>query len=206
MQAKTRSSKQTLTFTEEARRAQIVAAAIETVAEVGYAKASFARIAKKAGLSSTGMISYHFTGKDELLRAVVADVLRTASEFMQPKVLSANGFPAMLRARIESNVDLLAQRPADLRALVEIVANARTPEGQQVADVSAIASGVDLVEELLRAGQRAGDFGTFDARVMAIAITGAIDALVTRCSAGEELDLARCGAELADLFERATRA
>jgi AcrR family transcriptional regulator len=32
------------------------------IAEDGFAKASFSRIAKHAGLSSTGMISYHFAG------------------------------------------------------------------------------------------------------------------------------------------------
>jgi AcrR family transcriptional regulator len=201
MQARDGSVKQARTFTEEARRAQIVAAAIETVAEVGYAKASFARIAKKAGLSSTGMISYHFAGKDDLLRAVVADVLGRAGEFMQPQVLAADGYPAMLRARIESNVEFLARRPADLRALVEIVANAKTPD----TDVTAITSSAALIEELLIRGQRAGDFGEFDAAVMAIAITGAIDAIVSRYTAGERLDLDRCGPELADLFERATR-
>jgi AcrR family transcriptional regulator len=63
---------QARTFTESARRAQIVTAAIEVIAEVGYAKASFSRIAKQAALSSTGMISYHFAGKDDLLTACVA--------------------------------------------------------------------------------------------------------------------------------------
>lgn len=63
---------QARTFTESARRAQIVTAAIEVIAEVGYAKASFSRIAKQAALSSTGMISYHFAGKDDL----VAEYLR----------------------------------------------------------------------------------------------------------------------------------
>jgi AcrR family transcriptional regulator len=205
MQAKSSSTEQTRTFTEEARRAQIVAAAIETVAEVGYAKASFARIAKRAGLSSTGMISYHFAGKDDLLRAVVDEVVRTASDYMQPKVRSAGGYPEMLRARIESNVELLAQRPAHLRALVEILANAKTPDGEPVADSKVVSTGVDLIEELFRQGQRAGDFGAFDPRVMAIAVTGSIDAVVTRYTAGEDLDLARCGRELADIFSRATK-
>jgi AcrR family transcriptional regulator len=51
------------TFTEEARRTQIVTAAIETIAELGYAQTSFTQIAKRAGLSGTSLISYHFTGK-----------------------------------------------------------------------------------------------------------------------------------------------
>lgn len=33
------------------------------IAELGYAQASFARIAGRAGLSSTRLISYHFAGK-----------------------------------------------------------------------------------------------------------------------------------------------
>jgi hypothetical protein len=37
-------------FTAQARRAQIVRAAIETIAELGYGQASFARIAERAGL------------------------------------------------------------------------------------------------------------------------------------------------------------
>ena len=37
--------------------------AITTIAELGYASASFARIAKRAGLSSTGLISYHFANR-----------------------------------------------------------------------------------------------------------------------------------------------
>ncbi len=39
------------TFIEEARRSQIVAAAIETLAELGYGKASMAQIAKRAQIA-----------------------------------------------------------------------------------------------------------------------------------------------------------
>jgi AcrR family transcriptional regulator len=38
-------------FIEEARRGQIVAATIATIAEIGYAKASFVQIARRAGIS-----------------------------------------------------------------------------------------------------------------------------------------------------------
>jgi AcrR family transcriptional regulator len=53
------------TFIEAARRAQIVTAAIETIAGLGYGQASLARIAERAG-TSKGVISYHFPGKDDL--------------------------------------------------------------------------------------------------------------------------------------------
>jgi AcrR family transcriptional regulator len=60
------------TFIETARRAQIVDTAIDLLAEHGYPDTSCAKIAKRAGLSSTGMISYYFAGKDDLIREVIA--------------------------------------------------------------------------------------------------------------------------------------
>ncbi|MFD6455458.1 TetR family transcriptional regulator, partial [Nocardia sp. NPDC060220] len=38
-------------FIEEARRRQIIAATVEVVSELGYANASLARIAERAGIS-----------------------------------------------------------------------------------------------------------------------------------------------------------
>ena len=61
-------------FIETARRAQIMAAAIDTIAEVGYGQASLARIAETAG-TSKGVIIYHFGGKDELVRELVGEYL-----------------------------------------------------------------------------------------------------------------------------------
>jgi TetR/AcrR family fatty acid metabolism transcriptional regulator len=52
------------TFIETARRAQIAASAIDTIADVGFAGASFARIAERVGISG-GLISYHFAGKHD---------------------------------------------------------------------------------------------------------------------------------------------
>lgn len=189
------------TFTETGRRAQIVSAAIETIAEVGYQQATFAKIAKRAGLSSTGMISYHFAGKDDLVRAVTEEITRVATELVQQRIAAAQGRPARLRAYIESNVQLVGSHPAHLRALLDIVAAARDE-----VDTDVLTTRVARVETELRDGQRAGDFGEFDPAVLALAITGAIDALVTRHTLNPtDADaLARDATELADLFQRAT--
>src|SRR3954451_5466340 len=114
---------QARTFTESGRRAQIVRAAIEVIAEAGYAKASFSRIAKHAGLSSTGMISYHFAGKDDLLAACVAEIEQVTGAFMQPRIDAAEGHVAQLRAYVESNVALVGEHAAAVRALIDIVKN-----------------------------------------------------------------------------------
>src|ERR1700749_4095543 len=112
------------TFTESGRRAQIVTAAIEVIAEVGYAKASFSRIAKQAGLSSTGMISYHFAGKDDLLAACVTEIEQVTDAFMQARIAAPDGHAAVLRAYVEANVALVGEPPAAVRTLIDIVRNA----------------------------------------------------------------------------------
>src|SRR3954470_2130413 len=111
------------TFTETGRRAQIVTAAIDVIAEVGYTNASFSRIAKRAGLSSTGMISYHFAGKDDLLAACVAEIEQVTSAFMQPRIDAAVGHVAQMRAFIEANVALVGEHATAVRALIDLVRN-----------------------------------------------------------------------------------
>jgi AcrR family transcriptional regulator len=187
------------TFTESGRRAQIVAAAIEVIAEVGYAKASFSRIARHAGLSSTGMISYHFAGKDDLLAACVAEIEQVTGAFMQPRIDAAVGHVAQLRAYVEANVALVGEHPAAVRALIDVVRSG-------AAQSAAVDGRLTLFEEHFRAGQAAGVFRPFDARTAAIALTTGLDAVVVTAAADppEPAELARIGRELADLYVRAT--
>jgi len=86
--------------TATARRSQIVAATIEVIADLGYGQTSFARIAERAGLSSTRLISYHFAGKDELIAAVAADVLASIGRYMAQRVGAATSAAGRLRAYI----------------------------------------------------------------------------------------------------------
>lgn len=103
-------------------------AAIEVIAAEGFAKASFSRIAKHAGLSSTGMISYHFAGKDDLLTVCVAEIERVTGAFMQPRIDAAVGHVAQLRAFVEANVALVGEHPDAIRALIDLVKNMRLAE------------------------------------------------------------------------------
>jgi AcrR family transcriptional regulator len=186
------------TFTESARRAQIVAAAIAVIAEHGYAATSFTRIAKQAGLSSTGMISYHFANKDDLMGEVLAEATAVASDFISPRMEAATGYRAKLRARLEANMELVRAHPAHIRALIEIARNA--PTSPDFLD-----NRFGLFSGHLRAGQAAGEFGEFNTDAMAVAIIGAIDATVLGLVARPEVDAVEFGRELADTFDRATR-
>ncbi|RJO73625.1 TetR family transcriptional regulator [Nocardia panacis] len=206
MQAKDRSRKQEeRTFTENARRAQIVDAAIEVVAEHGYPNTSFAKIAKQAGLSSTGMISYHFNGKNDLIRAVTAEIVRVASEFVTAELDAEAGRAARLRAYFAANLALLDKYPHHQRALSSIVANAGAEDPQLFGLLDKLAEFAATQEQWLRDGQRTGEFRDFDVPTMVLAIRGARDAAIARAIADPNFDTAACARELADTFDIATR-
>ncbi|WP_433730773.1 TetR family transcriptional regulator [Nocardia sp. CA-129566] len=193
------------TFTETARRAQIVEAAIEVIAEVGYPNASFAKIAKQAGLSSTGMISYHFEGKDDLIREVATEIVRVNTEFVVAKLDAETGYTARLRAWFTANLALLGEYPRHQRALASIIANIRPDDPQKFGLVGHLAEITRFEEKWMREAQRAGAFRDFDPTFMVLAIRGAREAAIARAGVDPDFDTEACARELADLFDYATR-
>lgn len=174
------------------------------IATLGYGQVSLARIAERAGISK-GVISYHFAGKDDLIRAVVTEVFAVAEAFARPR-LAAESTAGMLRACIESDVAFMRAYPTHLRALVEIFTNFRTAEGElHYQGVSEEEPRLAEVERILRMGQQSGEFREFSTRVMALAITGALNAVLLQWVANPALDLEACARELTILFDLGTR-
>ncbi|HMK98465.1 MAG TPA: TetR family transcriptional regulator, partial [Acidimicrobiales bacterium] len=137
------------TFIENARRQQIVGAAIDTIAEVGYAQASLARIAARLGISK-GVISYHFASKDDLIKQVVIDVVEAGRAYILPRVFAEPTGPAMLRAYIESNLAFMREHRNYMVAVVEILRNgAFTTAGGRRVDGRDVDVAVQLLEEQL---------------------------------------------------------
>ncbi|MFB7123329.1 TetR/AcrR family transcriptional regulator [Kitasatospora sp. NPDC056273] len=190
--------------TTDARRAQIVTAAIGTVAELGYARASFAQIAKRAKLSSVRLISYHFQDKEDLFQALVDSVQESAQAFMQPRIHARSAPAAQLAAYIEANLEFLAEHPVEVRALVDVLANARREDGSPLVSSAGFDTPVSLLVRHLRDGQLSGDFRPFDPEAMALAIRASIDAAANRLSAGDDFDVRAYGRELVTLFALAT--
>ncbi len=118
-------------FTETARRAQIMAAAIDTIAELGYGQASLARIAEAAG-TSKGVIIYHFGGKDELIRELLQDLITRAGAYMRPRIEAEQTGACMLRAFFESNLAFMAENRNQMAATVEIALNARAADAARL--------------------------------------------------------------------------
>jgi TetR/AcrR family transcriptional regulator, fatty acid metabolism regulator protein len=192
------------TFIETARRAQIAAAAIDTIAEVGYAGASFARIADRLGISR-GLISYHFTGKDDLMRQVVHQAAEQAKAYMHPRILAESQGSAMLRAYIESNLAFMRDHRNNVIAMIEIARSAE--ERRTFYGDADVVNAVGALEHLLSGPQTAGQFRPdFHPRVMAIAIRAAIEAASSRLALDPEFDIDNYSREIITVFDLATRA
>jgi AcrR family transcriptional regulator len=195
-------SKQDRSFITNARRAQIVEAAIDTVAEVGYANASLARIAVRLGISK-GVISYHFAGKDDLVAEIVRQVLEHARAYMEPRVNSKSTGPETLRAYIESNLEFIRDNPNQLKAVMEI-ARAAVADGKSPFRPN-VDAGLRILAEMLARFQNAGDLRPdFDPDAMAMAIRASIDA-ATRRVIDPSFDIDRYANEIATVFHLATR-
>jgi TetR/AcrR family fatty acid metabolism transcriptional regulator len=203
MQPRTAAGGEARTFIETARRAQVVASAIETIAEVGYSGASFARIAENLGISR-GLISYHFAGKDDLMKQVVRDVIEKGMAYMRPRILAGATGPGMLRAYIESNLAFISENRKDLIAVLEI---ARSADGRRLFyGDSDVVDAVRALEHLLSGFQKAGQLrADFDPHVMAIMVRAAIDTVPPRLAMDPELDIDHYAKEIAATFELATR-
>ncbi|MFF0526839.1 TetR/AcrR family transcriptional regulator [Nocardia amikacinitolerans] len=198
------SNAEPLSPTTAERRRQIVAATMEVLAEFGYAQTSFAKIAKHAGLSSTRLISYHFSGKEDLMRAVVVAAKDAAVEYIQPRISAASGHRARLAAYITANMEFMRDRTTVLRALIELNSNARAAIGEPFLDDAGVDSPLPPLEEGFRAGRAAGEFGDFDAHVMAVTLRAAIDTIAIRYAEGQVSDVDFYAAQLVTLFDRAT--
>jgi AcrR family transcriptional regulator len=192
------------TFTNTARRAQIVRAAIDTIAELGYAGATFARITERAGLSSPRMISYHFKDKDDLINEILHEVLAKGAEHIGSRMREQTTAPGRLRAYLEANLDFLREHPREMAALTEIGPHLRDEDGKPYTSQSAEEASVRGLETVLDEGRRSGEFRDFDTRSMAVAIRGAVDAAAKRLRGEPGLDFDAYTRELVAVFTRAT--
>jgi TetR/AcrR family fatty acid metabolism transcriptional regulator len=192
------------TFIEAARRTQLIECAIETIATLGYAQASLAQIAKRAGVSKS-VIAYYFSSKEELIEQSVREIYIDAAHFIGPRVGEQPTAQLRLQAYIQAHVEYISTHLMQMMAIMEVALNFRTAEGKLRFGVATEKPVLTALETLLLKGQQEGDFRDFDLHVMAVTIRRAIDALSPLFIADPTLDADVYARELVTLFDRATR-
>lgn len=195
---------ETRTFTEQARRTQLVGYAIETIAQLGYLRASLAEIATRAGVSK-GVISYHFAGKGELIKQVITDIYTRCGAQIGARLERETTAAGSLRGYLEANLAFIAANPTDIRAVGDIIVNFRDADGGLRYGAGDSEALLQPLQEILRSGQQAGEFRDFATRPMAIVIRAAVDAASGQVVADPDFDMGSYTDQLVTLFERATR-
>ncbi|WP_112262905.1 TetR/AcrR family transcriptional regulator [Lentzea terrae] len=204
MQPENRSGDQKRSFIEDARRGQIVAATIETIAEIGYAKASFVQIARRAGISP-GLITYHFAKREELMKQVMLTVHNSMDAALTARTEGSESYRIALRGLIEGFVHYCAEHPTELIAISQIAAAARDAEAARTWSEEQNANALTELEEMFREGQECDEFREFAPRVMAVSVMAAMEATPAELMARPGTDVAAYAKELADLFDFAVR-
>ncbi|OLT13234.1 TetR family transcriptional regulator [Actinomadura sp. CNU-125] len=190
-------------FIEEARREQITKAAAQVTAEVGYANTSLSRIAEKAGISKS-VITYHFSGKDEILRLVTTQLFERAWQHMQARIETEATATGQIRAWIGAQLEYFGAHRTEFLAMSEIVAGHRNPDGTP-AYSDDLAEEVDGLTEILARGQRDGEFREFDPRGVATIILRSADGVLGAWAYDDGVDLPGQTAVLLDFIDHAIR-
>lgn len=202
-------SKPERTFTSQARRAQIVAAAIEVIAEEGYAQASIRKIAQRVGVAMS-VVLYHFSDKDELVEAIVLDLYRSVIAMMTPALASEESAGGRLAAYIRTNAAFVKDFRSEHVALLDIGNNYRSADGKRLweidIDPSVLAGFAQLdLAAILAAGQTEGVFRPFYVGSMAMAIRGALNSTVMEVATNPDFDVLEYAERLVEIFDVATR-
>lgn len=197
------SGRQRRSFIEEARRAQIEAAAAEVVADFGYANASLSRIAERAGISKS-VISYHFDGKDDLLTRMVRSFFDETWEHMSRRIDAEPTAAGKVRAWISAEIEFFEQQRTRFLAMSDIVLNHRTADGSRPFD-GATNEEAESMAALLAAGQAAGEFRDFDPHAIATVIVRCTEGLLASWAVNNVNDLPAQTEALLDFIDHAIR-
>jgi AcrR family transcriptional regulator len=197
------------TFADQARRDQIVACAIEVIAELGYPQASVRKIAQRVGVAMS-VVLYHFANKDELIEATAAHLYRAFAADIAPAVAAEPTAAGKLRAYLRANAAFVQAHRTHQQAAAEIWSNYRPANGTPFAELGLTQENRAALAELdltpiLQRGQETGEFRAFSASSMAIAVRWALNAAVPELLRDPEFDVLAYGEELVTLFDLATR-
>ncbi|MFD1396079.1 TetR/AcrR family transcriptional regulator [Kroppenstedtia eburnea] len=194
-------------FIADVRREQIIEAAIKTLDEIGYVKASLAQIAKRAGIS-TALISYHFADKNDLMNHLLLNLLEGSTSYILERVNQESTPHKKLNAFITASLAYQDTHPARNTALIEIIFNARTPDNIPYYKLNDDGDGDPITDELrsiLRNGQKNSDFGKFNVDVMTHVIQGAIGEYMFNTDITKKVDLETYSRELVNIVNQALK-
>ena len=190
----TAKSSRPLTFTERARRAQLIEVTIDLVAEHGYGGTSLARIAESAGITKAAVL-YHFPSKEAVVQAAHQHVLDALVEAVATAVEASAPVDGPA-AYIRSMIAYLRDNPSHTRVIIE----AMTETGDRPNPANRWSPLADLLTTARKARRLKPNQ---DPRTLAIIIGGAIDAIVVERLTDPAYDTTAAAETLITLIQQA---
>lgn len=109
-----------LTFTERARRQQLIDATIDLISTRGYPATSLSAIAERAGLSKAAVL-YHFSSKDNLTRATLEQVMEQFGAYVTERVAQAAGPRDAIVAYVRAMIGYQQAHRRQVRVITEML-------------------------------------------------------------------------------------
>ncbi len=188
--ARTRDSRRP-TFTETARRAQLIEVTIDRVAAKGYASTSLGGIAEAAGITKAAVL-YHFATKDALVDAAYQQVLEALTDEVAAAVEAADASQGP-GAYVRSMIRHLHEHPRHTRMIIESLS--RDGSGHEPQERWG------PLARLITTAATARGTNEVDARTLALIVNGAIDAIVTEHLHDPGYDTGRAADQMVDLID-----
>ncbi|MGW1835403.1 TetR/AcrR family transcriptional regulator [Streptomyces sp. BBFR2] len=185
----------TPTFTESARKQQLIDCTIELIATRGYPATSLAAIAERAGLSKAAVL-YHFSSKDNLTRATLTQVLEAFAAYVTAQVAKESDPREAVLAYVRAMIGYQRAHRSQVRVITEMLLDDAGGTRLKTPGSHDTHGRWQFLAALLAAGQDAGRLRRCDTRTVALAIGGAIDGVIAHWLAHPELDLDEATAEL----------
>lgn len=196
------------TFTEQARRAQLIEVTIELVARHGYAGCSLQRIADAAGITKAAVI-YHYASKAAVIKAAYDAVINGMIEHITERIMAAETAEGRVEAYLSAMIDYVARHPSHARMITEAIIES---EDTGVEDRPESPSRHQQLATLIDAAKADGTYRPdLDSTALAIILGGAVDGIANTALATADtqpavpLDLTPATSQLLDLLHRGAR-
>jgi AcrR family transcriptional regulator len=165
------------TFTEQARRKQILEASAETFCTRGYDATSLDDIANAVGVSR-GVIFYYFDGKREIGEQAVRQCLRLYSNYVRERVNEKSSSKEQLLEFVDACLDYLDKHRKDYLLYVDLIGCFGNAEEKYSISVAANRSTRDWLVGIIKQGQKDGDIAKVPVNSLADIVQGVVDGLM----------------------------
>ena len=165
------------TFTEQARRGQILEVSARLFRAKGFANTSLDEIAKEVGVSR-GVLFYYFDGKREIGENTVRENLRRYSDYVRERVERKRTHKTQLLEFIDACLDYQNEHPEVYVEFIELLGCLGDAGEKYRLTQSVNRRTRGWLVEIIKAGQDQGEIARVPVQPLADVIQGFIDGMM----------------------------